>query len=84
MSLRIAVIGAGNVGGTLGVPAPTAGMRSPRPAMTETLLAIVLEAFTPDDGDPRAVEIVLTRQPYTPAAKLAGACGVGRESLSWT
>ncbi len=33
-----------------------------RPAMTEALQAIALEAFAPLSHDPRSVEIVLTRQ----------------------
>jgi hypothetical protein len=54
------------------------------PAVTEALLAIVLEGFAPGDRDPRSLEIILTCQPHTPARKVAEACGVGRESLSWT
>jgi hypothetical protein len=53
-----------------------------RPAVTEALLAIVLEVFAPSGRDPGSFEIVLTHQPRTSAASLAR--GVGRESLSWT
>jgi hypothetical protein len=53
-----------------------------RPAETETLLAIVLEAFAPGDRNPRALEVVFTRPPHAPATKLVGAYGVGRESSS--
>jgi len=55
-----------------------------RPALTEALLAIVLEAFTSADRDRRSLEIVLTRQLDTPATNPAGAPGVRRESPSWT
>jgi len=55
-----------------------------RPATTEALLAIVLEAFAPHDRDQRSLEIVLTRQFDTPATNAAGARGVRRESPSWT
>jgi hypothetical protein len=52
-----------------------------RPAVTEALLAIALEAFTPLSHDPRSVEIVLTRQSApagTAAATSAGTRNVGR------
>jgi hypothetical protein len=52
-----------------------------RPAVTEALLAIALEAFAPLSHDPRSVEIVLTRQSApagTAAATPAGARNVGR------
>ena len=55
-----------------------------RPAMTEAVLAIVVEAFAPRGCDQRSLEIVLTRQPDTPPPKPAGARGVRLESLSWT
>jgi hypothetical protein len=53
-----------------------------RPAVTEALLAIVLEAFAPGQHESRPLEIILTHQRRTSATKLA--CGVARESLSWT
>jgi hypothetical protein len=52
-----------------------------RPAVTEALLAIALEAFAPLSHDPRSVEIILTRQSApasTAAATPAGARNVGR------
>ncbi len=52
-----------------------------RPAVTEALLAIALEAFAPLSHDPRSVEIVLTRQSAPAgraAAPPAGARYVGR------
>ena len=52
-----------------------------RPAVTEALLAIALEAFAPLSHDPPSVEIVLTRQSApagTAAATPAGARNVGR------
>jgi hypothetical protein len=58
-----------------------------RPAVTEALLPIVLEAFAPLDRDPRSLEIVLTRQSPPAGASTrqpAGVCSVRRESLSWT
>jgi hypothetical protein len=55
-----------------------------RPAMTEGVLAIVVEAFAPRGCDQRSLEIVLTRQPDTPVPTPAGARGVRLESLSWT
>ena len=55
-----------------------------RPAMTEALLAIVLEAFAPRDRAKPSLEIVLTRQANAPAATPATARGFRRESPSWT
>jgi len=55
-----------------------------RPALTEALLAIVLEAFAAPDRDRLSIEIALTRQLDTPATNPAGAPGVRRESPSWT
>jgi len=52
-----------------------------RPAVTEALLAIALEAFAPLSHGPPSVEIVLTRQSApagTAAATPAGARNVGR------
>jgi hypothetical protein len=54
-----------------------------RLAMTEALLAIVLEAFAPRDRAKPSVEIVLTRQANPPATTPATARGVRRESPSW-
>jgi len=58
-------------------------VRFERPAVTEALLATVLEAFPPLERDPRSLEIILTRQTDASARKPARA-HVGRESLSWT
>jgi hypothetical protein len=55
-----------------------------RPATTEALLAIVMEAFALPDGDRRSLEIVLTPQLHTPATTPAGAREVRWESASWT
>lgn len=49
-----------------------------RPALTEALLAIVMESF--GSG---SLEIVLTRQLDRPAPKPAGAPGARKESPSW-
>jgi hypothetical protein len=54
-----------------------------RPAMSEALLRIVLDAFPPCDRGQRPLEIVLRRRPDTPLSR-AGATGVKRESTSWT
>jgi len=54
-----------------------------RPALTEALLAIVLEAFARSDRDRHSLEIVLTRQ-LDPPAEPASARRVRRESPSWT
>jgi len=54
-----------------------------RPALTEALLAIVLDAFVRPDSDRHSLEIVLTRQ-LDPPAKPASARRVARESPSWT
>jgi hypothetical protein len=54
-----------------------------RPALTEALLAIVLEAFAAPGRDRRSLEIVLTRQLERPM-KPAGAPAVRKESPSWT
>jgi hypothetical protein len=54
------------------------------PALTESLLAIVLETFATRDCDRRLLEIVLTSRPDTPTTKRAEADGVRWESPSWT
>jgi hypothetical protein len=55
-----------------------------RPAISEALLRIVLDAFPPRDRGQRPLEIVLNRRPDTPAKGVAGAPGVRQESSSWT
>ena len=54
-----------------------------RPAMSEALLRIVLDAFPRRDRGQRPLEIVLSRRPDAPLSR-AGATGVKRESTSWT
>ena len=54
-----------------------------RPAMSEALLRIVLDAFPPRDRGERPLEIVLSHRPDTPLSR-AGATGVKPESPSWT
>ena len=55
-----------------------------RPAVSEALLRIVLDAFPPRDRGQRPLEIVLNRRPATPATGAAATPGVGQESSSWT
>jgi hypothetical protein len=52
-----------------------------RPAVTEALQAIVLEAFAPLSHDPRSVEMVLTRQ--SAAAGTAAATPAGARNVEW-
>jgi hypothetical protein len=40
-----------------------------RPAVTEALLAIALQAFAADEHDRGSLEVILTHQPRTPAIK---------------
>jgi hypothetical protein len=54
-----------------------------RPAMSEALLRIVLDAFPPRDRGQQPLEIVLSRRPVPPLSR-TGATGVKRESPSWT
>ena len=54
-----------------------------RPALTEALLAIVMEAFAAPDRERGLLEIVLTRQVDPLMPKPAGASGARRESPSW-
>ena len=54
-----------------------------RPAMSEALLRIVLDAFPPRDRGQRPLEIVLSRRPDTSLSR-TGATGVKQESPSWT
>ena len=53
-----------------------------RPAVTEALLAIVLEAFAPRER--RVLKIVLTCQAYRAAKKREGPRDLKWESLAWT
>jgi hypothetical protein len=53
-----------------------------RPVVVEALLAIVRETFAPRDR--RSLEIVLTRQPNTPAPRRAADGAARRRALSWT
>jgi hypothetical protein len=50
-----------------------------RPAMSEALLRIVLDAFPPRDRGQRPLEIVLSQRPDTPLSRTS-ATGVRRES----
>jgi hypothetical protein len=52
-----------------------------RPTLVRALLAIVRETFV---GDPRSLEIVLTRQSEMRLTKASAGRGVEWESLSWT
>jgi len=52
-----------------------------RPAVTEALQAIVLEAFAPLSHDPRSVEVVLTRQ--SALAGTAAATQAGARNVEW-
>jgi hypothetical protein len=54
-----------------------------RPALTEALLAIVMESFGGADRKRGSLEIVLTRRLDTPAPKPAGAPGARKELPSW-
>ena len=55
-----------------------------RPAISEALLRIVLDAFPPRDRGQRPLEIVLNRRPDTPVTGVARDPGVRQESTSWT
>lgn len=54
-----------------------------RPALTEALLAIVMESFSRSDRKRGSLEIVMTRRLDTPAPEPAGAPGARKESPSW-
>ena len=54
-----------------------------RPALTEAILAIVMEWFGGSGRKGGSFEIVLTRRVDTPAPKPAGASGARKESPSW-
>ena len=51
-----------------------------RPAVSDALLRIVLDAFPPRDRGQRPLEIVLNRRPDTPPSELAATSDVGWES----
>jgi hypothetical protein len=55
-----------------------------RPAISEALLRIVLDAFPPRDRGQRPLEIVVNRRQDTPAARVAGTPSVRQGSPSWT